>query len=415
MLDSRHLNLAKNTLSGYIKAQDPGYIFSKTGFHQTLCDLIQDKVARGNARLAISMPPRHGKSTIISRYLTEFYFGHNPAHEVMTVSYSADLASDFGSETRQSMTSDKYKYLFPNSVSTGKGVAGGKWGTKAGGKFRGVGIGGAITGFGANLMQIDDVVKNRATAHSPAFKKMIREFFGSTLFSRVLPGGSVIILMTRWTSDDLIGLVVQELGWEYLNLPAIAGSNDPLGRKSGEALFPEFYPVDRLMEIKKSCNPIEDWECVYQGNPPDSVTPDYKLLVDHTLSPDTMVYTPGVLGLYSGKNLLEYHLVESLSEIKVLISRTQDIKALYTPNKDLSHPGLQLGVPVSISPELPDYLPDLSEYRVSSLDLGVRVLANLRYHEYTVPTTPGTSRLAQARCDSSVERPVIRLNTYNGL
>lgn len=252
----------------FLLAFKPDYIMSNV--HRYLSDLIEDRLSRGNARLCISLPPRHGKSELVSRVMPLWLYSKTPKAQVIQVSYGANLSSDFGSEVRSAMSSPLYTSYFPDSAPTGDGESGAQWQTKSKGTYKGVGIGGSITGFGADVIIIDDIVKNRQTAHSPAFKRQIREGFGPTLFTRLLPGGSIIVLNTRWTGDDLIGMLTQELGgWEYINLKAIAEDDDPLGRNPGEALFPEMYPLDSLMERKRTMATY-DWLCLYQGTPPDS-------------------------------------------------------------------------------------------------------------------------------------------------
>lgn len=255
-------------ISHFLLAFKPEYILSDV--HRYLSDLIEDRLIKGNARLCISLPPRHGKSELVSRVMPLWLYSRNPKAQVIQVSYGANLSSDFGSEVRASMSNPLYTYYFPDSAPTGDGESGAQWQTRSKGTYKGVGIGGSITGFGADVIIIDDIVKNRQTAHSPAFKRQIRDGFGPTLFTRLLPGGSVIVLNTRWTNDDLIGMLTQELeGWEYINLKAIAEDDDPLGRAPGEALFPEMYPIHSLLERKRTMAPY-DWLCLYQGTPPDS-------------------------------------------------------------------------------------------------------------------------------------------------
>ena len=212
-------------ISHFLLAFKPDYILSNV--HRYLSDLIEDRLSKGNARLCISLPPRHGKSELVSRVMPLWLYSRYPQAQVIQVSYGANLSSDFGSEVRASMSSPLYTSYFPDSAPTGDGESGAQWQTRAKGTYKGVGIGGSITGFGADVIIIDDIVKNRQTAHSPAFKRQIREGFGPTLFTRLLPGGSIIVLNTRWTNDDLIGMLTLELdGWEYINLKAIAEDDE---------------------------------------------------------------------------------------------------------------------------------------------------------------------------------------------
>jgi len=373
------LSAIRRDLRCFIKALKPDYVFSETGLHDFLCKFIQSKIEAGNARIAISLPPRHGKSTIISEYLPAFFFGNRPKAQMMTVSYGANLATTFGANTRRMMNTAVYAKIFPQSVPLGIGTSGTDWSTVSGGSYKGVGLGGSITGFGADLLDIDDIVKNRATAHSPAFQKLIRESFGGTLFTRVLPGGSVIILATRWSSNDLIGIVTRELGWEYLNIPAIATDSDPIGRKQGEALFPEFYNLDRLDEIRRSLNEY-DWECLYQGNPPDSEIPTIQLLPDGLYNPGIGVYYNSVLCLYQGNNLVSTYKASSVSEVLNIISKSPTVHTIVTNDRTFQHPGLGITQSVTVAQPVPDYLPDISDIRFPDRNPSPEVLANVRYY-----------------------------------
>ena len=356
-------SLIDNSLLNFIKATKPDY--QCTQLHQFLCDRIQRAVLKGNARLAISIPPRHGKSEIISKALPAWYYGHKPNAQVMEICYGSDLASDFGADVRSLMSSPLYSCLYPNSVPTGDGKSGSKWRTQADGRYKGVGVGGSITGFGADLMVIDDIVKNRRDAHSPAFKKLVREFFGSTLFSRILPGGSVIILMTRWTADDLVGIVTQELGWEYINLPALCLDpySDPLGRQEGEALFPEFYPVERLLEIKESCTQY-DWLSLYQGTPPDSISSHQLFITPQGYPPSTAVWYNGTLALFHSNHCTHIRDCDTLNELTTLLADLPYVQTLYTDHCLATRKGLSSLLPYQLTlvptSAIPDYYPPIT-------------------------------------------------------
>lgn len=279
MNNEQALKLARSRLLAYIVAMNPDYEPGR--HHRILCDKLDAAMSGTGPRfLAVSMPPRHGKSEICSKWLPSFFLGTRPKDEVMAISYAADLALDFGGAVRGIMSSGQYSKLFPDSIAAGRSSSGAKWSTASGGKYKAAGVSGGITGFGANLLIIDDPVKNRATAHSRAYKEMIKTFFGSTLFSRLLPDCIVLIVMTRWTEDDLIGFVLKELeGWEYINMEAICETpeNDPLGRSKGQALWPEWYDEKRLLQIKSTMRPASDWNALYQGNPTSASGEIFKL------------------------------------------------------------------------------------------------------------------------------------------
>ena len=385
-----------DSLLAFITATNPQYVTSQV--HEYLTSVIQQAVTRGNARLAISLPPRHGKSEIISKALPAWYFANNPTAQVMEVCYGSDLASDFGQSVRQLMNTPLYKHLYPLSVPVGDGKSGSKWRTVSDGIYKGTGVGGSITGFGANLMSIDDIVKNRATAHSNVFKRMVREFFGSTLFSRVLPNGSCIVLMTRWTADDLIGFVTQQLGWDYINLSAICETNDdPLNRNIGEALFPEFYPISRLLEIKASCTPY-DWLSLYQGTPPDSTAKIMFTTTPPDYPPSKAVWFNDVLGLFhtpqqSDKQLGARHLCTHLIDVdsvNVLAQKLADlpyVDKLYTDHQIVHIKALHTLLPYKLQLEsthaIADFLPDIDTSLPSGINPTAQQIECIRQYQIT--------------------------------
>ena len=321
-----------NHISQFLVAFRENYILSRV--HIYLSNLLEDRLSKGGARLCVSMPPRIGKSELTSRTMPAWFFSKRPQAQVIQISYGSDLASDFGSAVRATMSHPMYSAMFPLSTPTGEGESGTQWKTRAKGTYKGVGIGGSITGFGADLIIIDDIVKNRQTAHSPASKRLIREGFGPTIFTRLLPGGSIVVVNTRWTNDDLIGMLTQELeGWEYINLKAIADSFDPLGRECGEALFPEMYPIEALLEIKSTMSSY-DWQCLYQGTPPDSTEYlDIRETVKGSVG-TSLVWFNNLLASYNNQgHICSVAEVDTISElIEYLVNSDQDFTSLVSNN-----------------------------------------------------------------------------------
>lgn len=351
----------RNSLIHFIVSCNPNYLPTK--LHTYLCALVQTRVTQGGARLCISVPPRHGKSEIISKHLPAWFLGHNPRGEVMEICHTADLATEFGGDVRALMSGPIYSKLFPDSVPYGDGKAGSKWRTQSGGKYKGEGIDGSFTGFGANLLVVDDIVKNRKMAHSPTFQKQVKETFGSTIFTRLLPDSNIIILNTRWTAADLIGYTAGELGWEYINLPAIALDNDPLGRQPGEPLCPERYPLEALEEIRDTMTPY-DWEALYQGIPPDEV----KRSVFGTTPPETLPtvgvwYGDRVL-LMAGHQVTHIGGAESITELEqfLVANLPNGLVPVWTPETSVAnHPYAREVIPtLCYSPALDGYNADVS-------------------------------------------------------
>ena len=222
------------------------------------------------------LPPRHGKSEEASVNYPAFFLGHNPEKEVVVASYSAELAQDFGYKTRNLVNSLEYQELFKTKLrDDSKSKA--KWLTKEGGGYTAVGVGGALTGRGANLLIIDDPVKNREEAESLVIRDKIYNWYTSTAYTRLEKNAAVILIMTRWHADDLAGrLLAKENGdeWEVVKFPAIAVKDEPR-RKAGEALWEEKYSIKTLEKIKNTLG-VYDWSALYQQEPIISETQEFK-------------------------------------------------------------------------------------------------------------------------------------------
>lgn len=230
--------------------------------HHTLIAEKLEGVARGEIkRLMICMPPRHGKSELASRRFPAWYLGRNPGKQVIAASYNSDLANDFGREVRNIVAAPEFQNLFSVDLAQDSKAAN-RWHTSGGGMYVAAGVGTAITGRGADVLLIDDPFKDRKEADSELQRKTVWDWYTSTAYTRLMPGGAVVVINTRWHDDDLSGrlLFEQESGgdkWEVLSLPAI--SNDV-------ALWPEWYPLERLEQIR-SVLPARDWNALYQQNP----------------------------------------------------------------------------------------------------------------------------------------------------
>ncbi len=232
--------------------------------HSEIAEKLE-AVERGEIdRLMIFMPPRHGKSELASRRFPAWYMGRNPDKQIIAASYNSDLASDFGREVRNIIRTNEFSRLFNVKLAEDSRAAG-RWNTDAGGAYVAAGVGTAVTGRGAHILLIDDPVKDREEAESELRRETIWNWYTSTAYTRLMPGGAVILIQTRWHEDDLGGrlLEAEQNGgdkWVKVNLPAI---------KDGQALWPERYNVDALKRIKAAIGP-RDFEALYQQNP----TPD---------------------------------------------------------------------------------------------------------------------------------------------
>lgn len=209
----------------------------------------------------IFMPPRHGKSELASRRFPAWYMGRNPKKQMIAASYNSELAADFGRGVRNIVASHEYKQLFSVALSSDSHAAD-RWNTNLGGSYVAAGVGTAITGRGANVALIDDPLKDREEADSETTREKVWRWYTSTLYTRLMPGGAIILIQTRWHDDDLAGrlLKAQENGgdrWTIIEMPA---------RSEGQALWPEWFPLETLARIERAIGP-RDWNALYQQNP----------------------------------------------------------------------------------------------------------------------------------------------------
>lgn len=229
-----------------------------------------EAVERGEIkRLMVFMPPRHGKSYLCSQFFPAWYMGRNPDKYIVTATYGQELADDFGRKVRNQVACQLHAAIFPECQLAGDSKAASRFGTSAGGQFFGVGVGGPLTGRGAHLALIDDPVRNRQDAESMTIRQRIKDWYQSVLYTRLMPGGAVILIMTRWHNDDLGSWLQREHaheGWHVVNFPAIAEDEDALGRKAGEALWPQRYDVEALNRIKAAVG-SRDFLALYQQRP----------------------------------------------------------------------------------------------------------------------------------------------------
>lgn len=236
-----------------------------------ICEQLE-KVANGEIkRLIITVPPRHGKSYIASKKFPPWYLRKYPKNNLMIVSYSSDLAYDFSKVARDTIIENPE--LFPDISVDQNAKAVKKWlikGHMMGGVVA-AGVGGSITGRGANCAIIDDPFKNYEEASSPVIRESVWQWYLSTLRTRLAPNGSIVVILTRWHQDDLVGRLLEDAKtdgerWDIIDLPAIAEEdNDVLGRKRGEALSPR-YPIKELLKTKKALGSYL-FSALYQQRP----------------------------------------------------------------------------------------------------------------------------------------------------
>jgi predicted phage terminase large subunit-like protein len=245
-------------------------------FHQLLCQkldqFILDVQAKKSPRLIVQVPPRHGKSTIVSRCLPAFILGQRPDWEVICASYNQTLADLFGREVRDLLNDPIYRDLFPDTTLDASTNSVSYVRTTSKGSYAATGVGGALTGMGAHIMVIDDPIKNAEEANSETVREAIWNWYTTTARTRIAPGGGMILVMTRWHEDDLAGKIITSTldnpdaaGWEILSFPAIATEVEPY-RDVGEALHPERYDLKELGQFRAELGP-RAWSSLFQQDP----------------------------------------------------------------------------------------------------------------------------------------------------
>ena len=234
---------------------------------------IAKGIAKGNARIIISAPPRHGKSELASVNVPTWIMERFPKKKIILTGYGAELATGFSRRVRDNFTDPANFELLSTRIRADASRVEAFQTTEGGAMFA-VGLGGAITGRGAHVLLIDDYIKEIKEALSPTYREYVWNWFTTTAFTRLEPGGSCIIIATRWHSDDLIGRILKHLAsenWEYIEIPAVARDGDLLGREVGEALFPERYPIERLRELQATLGSIY-FQALYQQRPVDETS-----------------------------------------------------------------------------------------------------------------------------------------------
>lgn len=237
--------------------------------HKLLIEKLQ-AVADGYCkRLMVFMPPGSAKSTYANVNFSPWYLGRNENHNIITTSYGQELADKWGRKSRNIVSSEGFRRIFGFGLSEDS-TAADRWSTERGGEYLAVGIRGPITGNRADGAIIDDPVKGREEADSETIQEKNRDWYVSDLYPRLKPGAWIILIMTRWHENDLAGWLLEEAKnggeqWEVLSIPAEAeNENDPLGRKPGEMLWPEWFKPEMFLFAKRNSR---NWSALYQQRP----------------------------------------------------------------------------------------------------------------------------------------------------
>lgn len=249
-------------LSKWLASVTPSWNWSWP--HLLKTQSVLHRVTTGQCkRLMIFEPPRHGKSEMTTVRYPIWRLQAAPSMRIIIGAYNQTLANKFSRKARR-IAADRIQISSDRSAVE-------DWETVQGGGVRAVGVGGGITGQGGNLIIIDDPVKSREEAESLAYRDRVWDWYRDDLYTRLEPGGAIILIMTRWHEDDLAGRLEQDAQnggekWEVLTLPALAEANDPLGRQAGEALCPERFSADDLDGIKTVLG-IRSFTALYQQRP----------------------------------------------------------------------------------------------------------------------------------------------------
>ena len=263
--------LAQKKFMKFVNMVWPTFI---AGRHHAIMAEAFEKVASGEIkRLIINMPPRHTKSEFASYLLPAWFLGKFPQKKVIQTSHTAELAVGFGRKVRNLVDSDVYKSIFPGVGLQADSKAAGRWATNAGGDYFAIGVGGAVTGKGADILIIDDPHSEQEAAlaetNSEVYDKTY-EWYTSGPRQRLQPGGAIIVVMTRWSKKDLTGRVLQAAAqrstgedWEVIEFPALFEDDRPL--------WPEFWSVEELMALREEL-PTGKWMAQYMQQPTSEVS-----------------------------------------------------------------------------------------------------------------------------------------------
>jgi predicted phage terminase large subunit-like protein len=256
---------AQKEFMKFVKEMWPGFIDGR--HHKVMAKKFQE-IAEGKIkRLIINMPPRHTKSEFASYMLPAWFLGRFPNKKIIQCSNTAELAVGFGRKVRNLVDSEQYSKVFPNVNLRHDSKAAGRWSTNHNGEYFAIGVGGTVTGKGADLLIIDDPHSEQeaklAATDSSVFDS-VYEWYTSGPRQRLQPGGSIVIVMTRWAKRDLTGRIVKSWidkdgeEWEIIDFPAIL--------PSGKPLWPEFWSLAELEALRLEL-PLSKWQAQYQQQP----------------------------------------------------------------------------------------------------------------------------------------------------
>ena len=262
--DAKNRSAAQGDFLTFVKEVWPAFI--EGSHHQIMSDAF-NRIADGSLkRLIVNMPPRHTKSEFASHLFPAWYLGRYPDMKVIQTAHTAELAVGFGRKVRNLVGSSDYQKIFENVSLSTDSKAAGRWNTNKDGEYFAIGVGGAVTGKGADILIVDDPhSEQEAALGDPSVYDRTYEWYTSGPRQRLQPGGAICLVMTRWSKKDLTGSILKasiERGgadeWEIIEFPAILPSGNPL--------WPGFWPLDQLEALKAEL-PVSKWSAQYQQDP----------------------------------------------------------------------------------------------------------------------------------------------------
>ena len=258
------LKKAQGSMTAFARHIYPG--FKEGPHHRKLAAIFKDVIEGKKKRVIINIAPRMGKSEFSSYLFPAWFLGQYPDKKIIMATHTAGLSEDFGRRVRNLIDSEEYKEVFPGTLVADDQKAAGKWSTSAGGQYYAVGVGGALAGRGADLFVIDDPHSEQdIKANSRATFDNAWSWFQTGPLQRLMPGGAIIVIMTRWSLVDLTGRLInfqirnpESDPWEIVELPAIL--------PSGKSLWPEQWPIEQLEQKRTAMDP-RYWNAQYMQNP----------------------------------------------------------------------------------------------------------------------------------------------------
>jgi predicted phage terminase large subunit-like protein len=256
---------AQDDFMAFVHDMWPGFVDGR--HHKVMAQKFQEIADGKLKRLIINMPPRHTKSEFGSYMLPAWFLGKFPSKKIIQCSNTAELAVGFGRKVRNLVGSDAYHEIFPEVDLKSDSKAAGRWDTNKGGNYFAIGVGGTVTGKGADLLIIDDPHSEQEAAiaaTNPEVYDKVYEWYSSGPRQRLQPGGAIVVIMTRWSLRDLTGRILKSSierdgdEWEVINFPAILPSEKPL--------WPAFWPLNELLALKEEL-PVSKWNAQYQQSP----------------------------------------------------------------------------------------------------------------------------------------------------